>query len=125
MGFPSMSRRRRAIWLGVAEAARIWLVPEIGSSNAYSGRAPYAEKATHWLVPLRQAVMLTVWPSASGAMVRASVAMPAELVIAPIEPCGVMPPPGGVCHATDWPARGLPLERTRACTVQRSEEHRV
>ena len=40
---------------GVPEAARIWLVPEMASSSAYSGRAPKAENVTHWLVPLRQA----------------------------------------------------------------------
>ena len=40
MGLPSMSRRRSAIWLGVPEAARVWLTPEMGWSRAYSGRAP-------------------------------------------------------------------------------------
>src|SRR5580704_13390220 len=114
MGLPSVSSRRRAIWLGVPEAARVWLAPEIGSRIASSGRAPYAVNATHWVVPLRHALMLTTWPSASGPTVRMLVAMPAELVIAAAGPCGAMPPPDGVCHATDWPARGTPFERTSA-----------
>jgi hypothetical protein len=80
MGLPSVSRRRRVIWLGVDWRERLWAAPETASREAYSGREPKAVKATHWLVPLRQALMVSVWPSVSGPAVRAWVAMPLELV---------------------------------------------
>ena len=35
----------------------------------------------HWLVPLRQALAVTVWPSVSGPTVRDLAAMPLELVV--------------------------------------------
>jgi hypothetical protein len=44
------------------------------------------------------------------------VAMPLELVMAAALPWAAMPLVD--CQATDWPAAGRPLERTRAWTVQ-------
>ena len=64
-----------------------------GLEEAYSGRAPKAVKATHWLVPLRQALMVAVWPSASGPTVSVLVAMPLALVRAAVEPERTMPLP--------------------------------
>ena len=55
----------------------------------------------HWLVPLRQALMVAVWPSVSGPTVRALVAMPLELVMAAALPWTVMPLP------VDLPGYGL------------------
>src|SRR5208282_2470689 len=88
----------------------------MASSAAYSGRAPKAVKATHWLVPFRQALMLAVWPSASGPTVSVCAAMPAELVVTEAG-LGLPIPEVGFCHATLWPLSGTPLLSTSASTV--------
>ena len=105
------------IWLGVDCSERLWAVPETGSSNAYPGREPKALKAMHWLVPLRQAVAETCWPSASGPTVRILVAMPSAPVMAAVLSSAEMPL-DGICQATAWPIKGRPLFNTSACTVQ-------
>ncbi len=114
MGLPSKSSRRRVIWAGVDWTERLWAVPETAWRVAYSGRAPKAVKTTHWLVPLRQAFMVAVWPSASGPTVSALVAMPLELVRAAALPAGRMPDKAVVCHKTFCALSGMPLERTSA-----------
>ena len=93
-----MSRTRNVTMPGVPEEGRVWSVPEMDSSHAYSGRAPRATKLTHWLVPLRQATEVVCWPPARGPTMRDLVAIPLELVVAVGEPVGLMLLP--VCQAT-------------------------
>ena len=91
-------------------------VPETGSSDAYSGRAPMAVKADALAGAVEAGVEVACWPSASGPTVSASVAMPLALVMAAAAARDVMPPAD--CQATDWPAAGAPLLSARAWAVQ-------
>src|SRR5579862_755195 len=115
MGLPSISRRRRTIWPGVAESESDCAVPETGASEAYSGRAPITVKLAQFVVPFTQATEVDCWPSESGPIVRSCVAMPFALAIA-AGPCTEML--DAARHTTDWPLIGVPLLRTRACTGQ-------
>src|SRR5215469_940801 len=119
MGLPFMSRTRRTIWEGASVTATLWAVPETGSTQAYSGRAPRALKLTHCWVPLRQAEALACWPGVRGPTERALAAMPEELVTTAAVMVCFRPAPH--CHATDWPAAGEPFLRARAWVVHMAE----
>ena len=113
IGLPFLSRTRRVTAAGIALAAMLWLVPETSARVAYSGREPKTSKIAQVPVPLMQAFVVAVWPSASGPGVSVAEAIP--LALAEAEPLGATIPVE-LCQVTGWPAAGFPPPRAGAWT---------
>ncbi len=119
MGLPSMSSRRRAIWLGVPEAARVWLVPEMGSSERVLRTRAEGGKGDALAGSVEAGVDgggLAFGERADGERLGGDAGGVGERGSRSL---GRDAAAGGVCQATDWPAsRQCRSRATRAWTVQ-------